>query len=175
MQYILSRRYALVIAALVAAVAGTLTLSAYAQSAPHVVRAGGHGPFAGEPHMAHMVDHMLDSVNATDQQRAQVKDIVKAAAADLKAQREASRGLHEQIMQAFAQPTVDANAIEALRQQEMAARDQASKRMTQAMIDVSRVLTPEQRKTLADKMAKRREMMERHRRDFQELEGKPKS
>ena len=37
------------------------------------------------------------------------------------------------------------------------------------------VLTPEQRKTLADKMQKRHEMMQRHMRERQELEGRPKS
>jgi len=169
-------RTALVVAGLVVALAGTLTLSAYAQTSPHTDHAvfhvggpqGAHGP-------ARMIEHMLDSVNATEQQRAQVKQITQAAAADLKAQREANRGLHEQMMQAFAQPTVDANAVEALRQQQLAAHDQISKRMTQAMLDVSKVLTPEQRKTLADKMQKRHDMMQRHMREMQELDGKPKS
>ena len=167
-------RTALVITGLVVALAGTVTLSAYAQAGPH---AEGAAFFAGPhgSHMGHMIDRMLDSVNATEQQRAQVKQITQAAAADLKAQHEASRALREQMMQAFAQPTVDANAVEALRQQQLAAHDQASKRMTQAMLDVSKVLTPEQRKTLADKMMKRHDMMQRHMRERQELEGKPKS
>jgi Spy/CpxP family protein refolding chaperone len=170
-------RIALVVAGLVVALAGTLTLSAYAQPGPHADRAAffAGGPHGHGPMMGRMIDHMLDSVNATEQQRAQVKEITKAAAADLKAQHEATRGLHEQMMQAFAQPTVDANAVEALRQKQLAAHDQISKRMTQAMLDVSRVLTPEQRKTLADKMTKRHEMMQRHMREMQELEGKPRS
>lgn len=170
----IASRTALVIAGLVIALAGTLTLSAYAQPGPHAEGAaffvGHHGP-----HMGHMIDRMLDGVNATEQQRAQIKQITQAAAADLKAQREANRGLREQMMQAFTQPTVDANAVEALRQQQLAAHDQISKRMTQAMLDASKVLTPEQRKTLAEKMKKRHDMMERHMREIQELEGKPKS
>ena len=171
-------RHVLVVAGLVVALAGTLTLSAYAQPTHAVGHADGPGLFIGGPHgphMGRMIDRMLDSVNATDQQRSQVKDIMKAAAADLKAQRDANRGLREQMMQAFAQPTVDANTVEALRQKQLAAHDQISKRMTQAMLDVSRVLTPDQRKTLADKMTKRHEMMQRHMREMQDLEGKPRS
>jgi len=174
--------FRLVIAALVVAVAGTLALSVYAQPAPGADGAppmfgGGHmmhREHMGPMGMGHMVDHMLDTVKATDAQRAQVKQITQAAAADLKAQHEANRGLHEQMMQVFTQPTVDANAAEALRQKQLAAHDQASKRMLQAMLDISRVLTPEQRQTLADNMKKRHEMMQRHMRERQQLEGQPK-
>jgi Spy/CpxP family protein refolding chaperone len=35
--------------------------------------------------------------------------------------------------------------------------------MLQMMLDISAVLTPEQRKALAERMAQRRSMMERHR------------
>jgi Spy/CpxP family protein refolding chaperone len=52
----------------------------------------------------------------------------------------------------------------------LAQHDQASKRKMQVMLDVSRVLTPEQRKTLADRMAKRRAMMERHHSERQALD-----
>jgi Spy/CpxP family protein refolding chaperone len=34
--------------------------------------------------------------------------------------------------------------------------------MTQALLDASKVLTPEQRKTLSDMMTKRQTMMQRH-------------
>jgi Spy/CpxP family protein refolding chaperone len=42
--------------------------------------------------------------------------------------------------------------------------------MTQFMLDVSRVLTPEQRQRLAERMAKRHDMMERHQRERREIE-----
>jgi Spy/CpxP family protein refolding chaperone len=109
-------------------------------------------------------------VNATAEQRAQVKQILQAAQADMQAQREAGRKLREQGQALFAQPTVDARAAEALRLQMLAQHDQASKRKMQVMLDVSRVLTPEQRKTLADRMAKRRAMMERHHSERQALD-----
>jgi Spy/CpxP family protein refolding chaperone len=115
--------------------------------------------------------HMLDLVKATPEQRTQIQALVAAARADMKAQHEAGRALHEQGRALFAQPTVDARAAEALRQQMMAQHDTASKRTLQLMLDVSRVLTPEQRKTLSDTMAQRRSMMERHRAERQAAPG----
>jgi len=126
---------------------------------------GRHGPPAegGMMWMGRGMDRMLESAGVGTAQRDQIRQITDAARADLKAQREAGANLHEQAQALFTQPTVDANAAEALRQQMLAQHDTASKRMLQAMLDASRVLSPEQRKTLADKMAQRRSMMERHR------------
>ena len=152
------------IAGLAIALAGATAVTAFAQGQPG---AGGPGHHAmGHHHgggmfMGRMSDRMLDAVNATPEQRAQIKQIREAAVADLKAQRESGRGLHERAMELFKQPSVDANAAEALRQQMMTQHDQASRRMLQAMIEVSRVLTPEQRAQLADRMEQRREAMKR--------------
>lgn len=119
-----------------------------------------HGGGMGGPEgMARRLDRMLDGLNATDAQRAQIRQIAQAAAADLRAQREASRGLRERAMQVFTAPTVDAAAAESLRQQMMAQHDQASRRMTQAMVDMARVLTPEQRAKLGERMKERAAIM----------------
>ena len=158
----------LLVATAVLALAGGLVHTATA--APHgdhggrgamTAMAGGLGGMA----MAHprQMDRLFDSIGASAEQRAQIKQIMDAARTDLKAQREAGRSLREQGQALFTQPTVDANAAEALRQQLLAQHDQASKRTLQALIDVSRVLTPEQRKAIADRMAERRARMERHR------------
>ena len=117
---------------------------------------GGGMMMGGSPErMGRMVDHMLDGLNATDAQRSQIKTIVQAAAADLKSQRDAHRALRQQGMQIFTAPNVDANAAETLRQQMMAQHDQVSRRMTQAMVDISRVLTPEQKAKIAEHLQKR--------------------
>jgi Spy/CpxP family protein refolding chaperone len=159
----------LLVAGLMLAVAGTFALTAFAQPGP---RHGGPdgGMFMGGPMMGRGLDHMLDSVKATDAQRAQIRQIAQAAAADLKAQRDARKALHEQAMAVFTAPNVDANAAENVRQQMLAQHDQASRRMLQAMLDISRVLTPEQRQQLAQRMKQRHEMMERHMRERQQLE-----
>ncbi len=149
-----------------AAAAASVTLPALAQG-----HAGHHGPgmggpgaggmmmFGGPPErVARGLDRMLDGLNATEAQRAQVRQIATAAAADMKAQHEAGRGLREQGMQLFTAPVVDAAAAESLRQQMSAQHDQASKRMLQAMLDVSKVLTPEQRAKLGERMKERQAM-----------------
>jgi Spy/CpxP family protein refolding chaperone len=114
---------------------------------------GGHmGP------MGHM-GHMLDVVNATDSQRSQIEAIFKAARSDLAAQHDAGRKLHEQMGALFAAPNIDAAAIESLRSQISAQHEVASKRMSQAMIDAARVLTPEQRAKIAEVMKKHQARM----------------
>ena len=153
----------LVTATFVLALAAGIAQTAIAQ--PHGGRGGHHAGIGGGMGLMHpqRMERVLDSVNASAEQRAQIKQIVQAAQADLRAQREAGRSLREQSMALFAQPTVDARAAETLRQQMLAQHDQASKRALQAMLEVSRVLTAEQRKALADRMAQRKAMHERHR------------
>jgi periplasmic protein CpxP/Spy len=117
--------------------------------------------FRGSPeHMGRMIDHMLDGLNASDAQRAQIKQIAVAAATDLKAQAQSGKALRQRAMQAFTAPTVDAAAVEQVRQQMLQQHDQMSRRMTQAMLDVARVLTPEQRARLGERMRDRQARME---------------
>ena len=144
-----------VIAAVIAA------FSAHAQGHHGAGMGGGDMMmFGGSPeHAGRAVDHMLGGINATDAQRTQIKQIAMAAATDLKAQRDAGAGLREKGMQIFTAPSVDAAAAEALRQQMLAQHDHASKRMLQAMLDVAKVLTPEQRAKLGERMKERQATM----------------
>jgi Spy/CpxP family protein refolding chaperone len=177
--------------ALAVALIGGVALSAWAQGGPGMggpghgpmamgMQGGGHGPMMGMhggdgPGMGMMagrgMERMLDSVNATAEQRTQIKAIADKARADMLAQREAGRGLREQMAKLFAEPVVDANRVEALRAQMLQQHDAQSRRMTQAMVEASRVLTPEQRKQIAERMTQRRALMERHRAERQALEG----
>lgn len=129
---------------------------------------GHHGPGRGGPEAGGMMmfggsprqlDGMLDGLDATEWQRAQIKQIAAAAAVDLKAQRDADRGLRERGMQLFTAPNVDAAAAESVRQQLSAQHDQASKRTLQAMLDAANVLTPEQRAKLGERMKAQRAAM----------------
>jgi Spy/CpxP family protein refolding chaperone len=146
------------------AAAASLTLPAHAQG-HHGADTGGPGApgmmlFGGPPErIGSSVDRLLDGLNASDAQRSQIKQIATAAAADLKAQRDAGRGLHEKGMQIFTAPVVDAGAAEALRQQMTAQLEQASKRALQAMLDIAKVLTPEQRARIGERMKERQAIM----------------
>ena len=129
----------------------------------HHDHGGGMGGmmFGGSPeHVGRAVDHMLDGLDASDAQRTQIKQIAVAAASDLKAMAPAGRDLRQRGMQVFAAPNVDANAAEALRQQMLQQHDQASRRIQQAMLDVARVLTPEQRAKIAERLRDRQARMD---------------
>jgi len=173
----------LMMAGLLLAVASTFVLTAQA-APPDGMR---HGPMGGHQMAGPMGgmgggggggmmfggrfgERVLDDVGATAEQRTQIRQILDAARTELRSQRDAGRALHEQARALFTQPTVDANAAEALRQQMLARHDQASRRMLQAMIDVSRVLTPEQRAKIGERMNQRRALMERHRSERESLE-----
>lgn len=113
---------------------------------------GGHergmsaGMFGGSPErMGRMIDRMLDGLNATDAQRTQIKQIVAGAAADLKAQRQVGRDVRGRGMQALLGPSVDTAGVEAARQQMAQQHEQTSRRVSQALVDIARLLTPEQR------------------------------
>jgi Spy/CpxP family protein refolding chaperone len=165
-------------ATVVLALAASLTQTAHA--APwggHRGPGDGPGGFEG-PGLVwaapHQIDRLLDAANASADQRSQVHQILKTAHADLKPLHEAGRKLHEQGLALLTAPTVDAAAAEALRQQLLVQHDQASKRTLQALLDVSRVLTPEQRKALADRAAKRRALFDRHRAEREAIDPPPK-
>jgi Spy/CpxP family protein refolding chaperone len=166
-----SKPVRLMAAALVVALAGTA--ATFVQAQPM----GGHGGLHGGPGAmfgGRMMERMLDGVDATADQRSRIRDIMKSAMTDMRQQHEASRALRDQAVALFTQPTVDARAAEALRQQMLQQHDQASRRTMQAMLDASAVLTPEQRTKLAERMKQRRETMERHQRE-RRATGTPKS
>lgn len=146
------------------AISSTVALSAWAMpggrhGGGHAMMGGGFGPGMSE----RGIDRMLDGLNASDAQRTQIKQIAAVAAQDLRGQRETRRELAQRSAAIFAAPTVDANAAEQVRQQMLALHDQSSKRMLTAMLDISRVLTPEQRAQLAERMKQRRAAMEERR------------
>lgn len=171
------RGYRPYIAGVLLALAATAAFTAAAHGGP---RGGGHhGPdammMAPPEHLDRMLDRMLGSVDATEAQRSQIREIARSAMNDLKGQREAARELRAKSMALFTQPTVDANAVEAARQAMLQHHDQVSRRMSQAMLEASRVLTPEQRAQLAERMNKRGEMMRRHHEERRQLEDGPRS
>jgi Spy/CpxP family protein refolding chaperone len=149
------------------AVLGAFVVAAAAVSVPaHAQHRHGQGMEGvgmmfggGSGHMARHLDRMIDGLGVSDAQRTQIRQIAQAAAADLKAQRKTARGLRAQGLQIFTAPSVDAAAAESLRQQMLAQHDQASRRTLQAMLDVSQVLTPEQRAKLGERMKERQAVM----------------
>lgn len=121
-----------------------------------------------------MSPRMWNRVEATPEQREQIRKIFDAARGDLRAQHESGRALRQRSLELLSQPEIDGAALEALRKDMLAQQDRISQRRLQAMVDASRVLTPEQRKRLGEDISRRRDMMERHHRERRSLEA-PKS
>jgi Spy/CpxP family protein refolding chaperone len=151
-------------AALVAAAASSLSLGAMAAPGWQGRHDGGSSMLGGRG-----IERMLDGVDASAEQRTQINGILQAARTDLKAQHQGGRALHEQLQKLLTAPNVDDRAVEAVRQQMLAQHDQRSRRMMQALVDASRVLTPAQRQKIAEHMNQRRAMMERHRAERESL------
>jgi Spy/CpxP family protein refolding chaperone len=150
------------ITTVVAALATVVGLKAYA----HVSGYGGwhhrggfmHGPIDPahlDEHLDRMLKHLYVEIDATEAQKQALAPIVKAAARDLLPMRDKHRDAHAQAMTLLTQPTVDRAALEVLRASELKLAEDASRRLTQALADVADVLTPAQRKALAERLAHR--------------------
>lgn len=110
------------------------------------------------------LDHLLDEVQATPEQREQLRRIADNARSELRAGAESRRADRQKLGELFAQPVVDEAAVEALRRKMVARHDEASKQAQAAMLQVSRVLTPEQRLTLVAQLKQQGEPMGRRHR-----------
>jgi Spy/CpxP family protein refolding chaperone len=117
-----------------------------------------HGGMDTEEMTEHLqvhIQHVLDEADATPEQKAQVKAIVAAATQDLEALHRQHGGIHKQLHEIFTAPVIDRSRLEAVRAEHVQALDAASKRCASALADAAEVLTPEQRRTLGEKMAQR--------------------
>jgi periplasmic protein CpxP/Spy len=152
---------AIVATAAIAALATGVGIKAYA----HGWGGGGwhrggfmHGPVDParlDQHLDRMLKHLYVEIDATEAQKQALAPIVKAAARDLLAMRDKHRSAHGQLATLLTQPTIDRAALESLRASQLALAEQASKRLAQALADVGDVLTPEQRKAIAEHIARR--------------------
>jgi protein CpxP len=102
------------------------------------------------------VRHLAIEIDATNEQQEKLRAIVKGAVKDLLPMREKALSARQRGRVLLTQPSVDRVAIEALRTEQMALADAASKRFAQALGDVAEVLTPEQRRKIDDRLTEMR-------------------
>ncbi|HZE59803.1 MAG TPA: Spy/CpxP family protein refolding chaperone [Burkholderiales bacterium] len=114
--------------------------------------AGPLDPAAVDQHLDRALKHLYVEIDATDEQKQRLEPIVKQAVKDLLPVREKAHAARKQAVELLAAERIDRGAIETLRAEQLQLAEQASKRFTQALADVAEVLTPVQRKQIAERM-----------------------
>jgi len=155
---------ALVAVALVAGITGNLLSKAFGQGGSwHHISWHDGGVFGGplspaqiDDRIDRMTKHMAIELDATTDQHVKIANIAKAAVADLRPLHEKAHATRAQAITLLTAPTIDRSAIERLRAEQIGLAETASKRIAQALADVAEVLSPEQRRKVADWMASRR-------------------
>ena len=109
---------------------------------------GGPASWRGGPGFG--IGRILDEIDATDEQQDRLEDILDAARDEIRPLMRDFRDSHEDLAGLLAAPTLDRAAVETMRAERVAAIDEASKTLTSALLEAAEVLTPEQRKELAD-------------------------
>ena len=99
-----------------------------------------------------MLKHLHVEIDATDAQQQQLIPIVKGAAQDLLPLRAKMHDARRQAVELLSQQNIDRAALETLRAEQLKLAEMASQRFTQALADVADVLTPDQRKQLAERI-----------------------
>jgi periplasmic protein CpxP/Spy len=107
-------------------------------------------PAAASAHVDHVLKHLYAEIDATDAQKAQIEPLAHQAMTDLLPLHSQLLAAHARMKQALEQPTMDRAALESGRAALLQAADEASRRLVQLVGDIGDVLTPEQRKKLAD-------------------------
>jgi Spy/CpxP family protein refolding chaperone len=142
-----------------AAIIGVATAVAGTASAAWAHKGWGHrGTMSTEmieEHIERGVKYVLSDIDASKEQKAQVTDILQAAAIDVHGLKDQHLAASKEIREILSAPSIDRGRLEAARASELQLADQASKRFFQGIADAAEVLTPEQRAELLQKMEKR--------------------
>jgi Spy/CpxP family protein refolding chaperone len=161
---------ALLAVAVLAGLGGIMLSSAFGQGASwHRISWHSGGMFDGPLTPAQIDDridritkHMAIELDATQDQQVKLANIAKAAVTDLRPLKEKAQGARAQAVTLLTAPTIDRTAIERLRAEQIGLAETASKRIAQALADAADVLSPEQRRKVADWMARRGPWMPWH-------------
>lgn len=103
-------------------------------------------------YMEYRLDQMLSDAGVSDDQKSKVKAIVTTTIDEVRPDREARKAMRDEIIKLIEAPTIDRNAIEALRAKQMAQFEERSKAIAKAVADAAEILTPDQRKKLVEEM-----------------------
>ncbi len=132
------------------------------EGGPHQCGQEGHGRFHGagsaddvRERMGMVAERALSHVDATPEQRTQIDAILDEGAPRAFEARSEMHALRQELRAEFTKPQLDEAKIEKLRQKGLTLADDKSRALTDTLVQVAEVLTPEQRVILGDAMAQR--------------------
>jgi Spy/CpxP family protein refolding chaperone len=96
----------------------------------------------------------LKKIDATEDQKARIKPIADDLAMALSGFREEHRAIRGRFVKAFEAEKVDSGEVARIRTDLLALADKASRKFTESIVKASEILTPEQRRKLAEKWKK---------------------
>jgi Spy/CpxP family protein refolding chaperone len=141
------------VVALVAGLAGGYVGKSFAHGGPGHWRDGmPTDPAQMDRRIERMIKHVASDVNASAEQKEKLAAIARSAVQDLAPLREKAQAARKQAIEILAAASLDRPGIERLRAEQIQLADDGSKRLAQALSDTAEVLTPEQRKKLAERI-----------------------
>lgn len=96
----------------------------------------------------------LKKIDATEDQKARIKPIADDLAMALSGFREEHRAIRGRFVKAFEAEKVDPEEVARIRSDALALADRASRKFTESIVKASEVLTPVQRRKLAERWKK---------------------
>lgn len=120
---------------------------------------GGHHkhprtPEEARAHVDGMIDHMMTKVDGTPEQTATLKGIAEQTVPRMAALQGEGRDLKNELRDLLTAEKIDRDALEAARKDGLDLVDRGSKLALSAVVDAAEALTPEQRRKIAEAMAK---------------------
>ncbi len=130
--------------------AGALAVSLVAGATAYAVgTAPGRHPFMRRIVSA-ILDEALDEAQVTPEQRATIHAIRDRVFAAVDAMQATRQGHREEVLRLFEADRIDPSQLDAFRRQGEADRQRIADTISQAFVEVHDVLTPAQRKAMAD-------------------------
>jgi Spy/CpxP family protein refolding chaperone len=99
-------------------------------------------------------ERALERMDATEEQKARIRPIADDLAAAMYGFREEHKALRDRFVEAFEAERVDPEEVAKIRAEALALTDRATGELAEAIIRASEVLTPEQRRKLAERWKK---------------------